>query len=116
MVNTKTKEAATSSIKPRWMKFRLRDDDEQVIRANAAEAGLSLSDYMRQMCRNKKIVIRQSKEPPPDLFFQVRKHGINLMQLLKEYRTRGHPPPGDLVSLFQTQQQFYAKLLEDVTD
>ena len=101
-----------SPKKHRWMTFRSLDDDEEVITAKADKTDLSLSEYMRRMCRDGEIIINQRTALSYAEIDQVRRHGYNIMHLLKEYRTRGHPLPGNLEALFDVQQRYYKLLLD----
>ena len=98
MVNKKSEEEGDKK-KNRFLKFRPIGDDEEIIRGKAAEADLSVSEYMRQMCRNGKVTVRHTAAVSvfdSGMVYQINKIGVNLHQFLKKYHATGHPPPSNL--------------------
>jgi len=93
--------------------FRSTPSDRQYFIDQTEKAGISFSEYALSACRDGEIIINQRTALSYAEIDQVRRHGYNIMHLLKEYRTRGHPPPGNLEALFDVQQLYYKMLLDD---
>ena len=94
------------------VEIRLHPTSKTRFSSDAKKAGLSLSEYIRDLAENGQIIIMQVSGASRDEINQTKQHGYAIMHLLKEYRTRGHPPPGNLEPFFATQQQYYKHLLE----
>tara|TARA_B100000745_G_C19968196_1_gene327566 strand:- start:225 stop:554 length:330 start_codon:yes stop_codon:yes gene_type:complete len=71
--------------------IRCSFDEKNLIKGNAERAGLSLSDYMRQMGANGKIIIRQNMVEL-GLAGELRKIGVNLNQQTRNFNASGKPP------------------------
>ena len=71
---------------------RCTGDERQDILTKAQSLGLSLSEYIRQMALNGKVVIKQSKYDV-DLIDQIRRIGINLNQQTKRLNGTGEVSP-----------------------
>jgi hypothetical protein len=70
-----------------------RDEDDARIRENAKKAGLRLSEYIRRVALEGKIVVTQQSGYGMALASQLRHIGINLNQLTRDYNTDGEYPP-----------------------
>lgn len=94
------------------VELRLHPASKTRLFSDAKKAGLSGSEYIRELAENGQVVINENSGASRDEINQTKQHGYSIMYLLKEYRTRGHPPSGNLDALFATQQQYYKHLLE----
>lgn len=90
---------------------RCTEAEKQEIKQKAAQAGLSLTEYIRKMVLHGKITIRQHKSVDPEVFFQIRKLGINLNQQTKKLNATGALPL-ELKQLWQKLNAVLDQILE----
>ncbi len=79
--------------------IRCTEAERNLIETNARKAGLSLSEYVRQMVLKGKIVIRESN-CNLEAVHQIRKLGVNLNQQTRKLNATGIIPV-ELKSLWQ---------------
>lgn len=70
--------------------FRLTASDALAIEARAKAAGVSVSQYARDMSLNGRVAIVERPGLDFDTLDQLRRIGVNLNQLTREYHRRGH--------------------------
>lgn len=84
--------------------------EKQHIRSRSEEAGLSISEYIRQQVFNGKVVIKQS-DFDFDTAQQLRKIGVNLNQQTKKLNTTGVLPV-ELKQVWQKLETLLDKMME----
>lgn len=71
--------------------IRCTEDEKKLILSKSKSAGLSMSEYVRQMALSGKIVVRESSLNL-DAAVQLRKLGVNLNQQTKKLNSTGVMP------------------------
>jgi hypothetical protein len=73
--------------------IRLSEEDDARIRANAGSAGLRLSEYIRRVAIEGKIVVNQQSGYGMAVAKEVRSVGVLLNQLTRDYHINAEYPP-----------------------
>ena len=101
-----------ASIKLRNVVFRASDDDRACYKRRAAEAGLSRSDYLRQVGRKGRIVIRKTQEIDPALLAELNRIGVNLNQIAYKANATGRFDATEIEATRQKLEAFLLKAME----
>lgn len=88
----------SKDLSHRFPSVRCSANDLLIIRSKAAEAGVSVSAYIRTMCVDGTVTARMPMADL-DLIIQLRRIGNNLNQLTKHTHARGGENPAQLVSV-----------------
>lgn len=90
--------------------IRCTEGEYAAFLSKAAQAGMSLSEYVRQMAMNGKIVIQQSKFDF-ELADQLRRIGVNINQQTRRLNMSGRVSP-ELRSLWAKLETILDQILE----
>src|SRR5579872_5573344 len=71
---------------------RVSEEDHARIRANAKDAGLGVSEFVRRLALDGQVVVRQQSAYGMSLAFQLRRIGVNLNQLTRVANEDGEVP------------------------
>ncbi len=96
MTRTRRKESARRT---RRLIVRVSDEKQARVRAGAAKAGLRVSEYVRRMAVDGRIVVRRDSAYGMSLASQLKRVGVNINQLMPIAHLNGEIPP-DLVRLW----------------
>ncbi|MEZ4938757.1 MAG: plasmid mobilization relaxosome protein MobC [Crocinitomicaceae bacterium] len=88
---------------------RCSESEYASIQARAAQASMTVSEFVRQMALNGKVVIKES-QADFELMDQLRRIGVNLNQLTRKAHVRGEFPEG-LRDVYEQLQSVFDKLL-----
>ena len=92
--------------------IRCTEGEYAALLGKAAQAGLSLSEYVRQMAMNGKIIVRQSKVDFT-LVDQLRRVGVNLNQQTRRMNLGGTVAP-ELRTLWEKLDKLLDQIIETV--
>lgn len=92
--------------------FTLQPAQLVAIRQRAAAAGLSLSEYIRTLLLNGKVVMRKSQALDPDTYDQLRRIGVNLNQAVYRLHMTGRTPAA-LISAADSVERFLMENLDN---
>ncbi len=104
----KTKEERLSEL----LAIRLTPTDYAELSASAIDANMTITDYARQQILNGHVVINQTRKLDPADYNQIRRLGINLMQMLHSANITGKIPP-EVARLCDRIERFLAKTFDD---
>lgn len=90
---------------------RCTEVEKKHIKSKAAEAAISLSEYIRRMVFDGKIIIRQSNADF-ETIQQLRKLGVNLNQQTKKLNSTGAMPV-ELKAVWQKLETVLDKMMEE---
>ena len=90
--------------------IRCTADEKTKISQNAKQSGLSLSEYVRTIALNGKIIIKQSLVEFT-YFDQLRKIGVNINQQTKALNATGRIPE-QLPKLWEKLEELLDKMME----
>lgn len=103
---------ATEDLFSETVSFTLRPADLVAVRQRAAAAGLSLSEYIRSLLLNGKVVMRKSQALDHETYDQLRRIGVNLNQAVYRLHVTGRTPAA-LISAAETVERFITEHLDD---
>lgn len=75
------------------VRFTVRPAEYVRIQQNAAAAGVPVSDYVRSMVLEGRVVIKQTRTLDHAAFDQLRRIGVNLNQAVHRLHAEGRIPP-----------------------
>ena len=96
---------APADLHTHTLRFTVPTADYVRIQKSAAQAGLTVSQYLRESERSTQIVVSQVRTLDPDLFDQIRRIGVNLNQAVKFLHAKGSPQP-ELIAAAQAVERF----------
>lgn len=94
------------------LRCRMRRGEYLRVVRNAAQANLSLSEYVRRMLLSGQVTIKQMRRLDPDGFDQLRRVGINLNQAVYKLHATGRIPP-ELASAAATVERIILGMIDD---
>ena len=91
-----------SESRARLIRVRVSDDEHQqiVVRAERTHC-FTLSEYIRRMALHGKIEVRQSRAMDGETLDQLRRLGVNLNQMTRQFHETGQRPPSELEPLLK---------------
>jgi len=101
--------AISDDLSHRFPSVRCSERDLLIVQSKAAEAGVSVSAYVRTMCVDGTVIARMPKTDL-DLIIQLRRIGNNLNQLTKRTHARGGENPAQLVSVLSDLERVLQRL------
>ncbi len=106
---SESERAISTDLSHRFPSVRCSAHDLLIVQSKAAEAGVSVSAYVRTMCVDGTVVARMP-QADIDLIIQLRRIGNNLNQLTKRAHARGGENPAQLVSVLSDLQNVLQRL------
>lgn len=92
-------------VREKHMGFRATEQQRLVIRAKAAAANLTVSDYLLRSALHARVVARQEAANgdrlPPELHREIRAIGVNVNQWVKLAHFEGVTVPPDIADLHE---------------
>ena len=89
-------------VRDQRVNFRLTLEEALALRARAARAGRSVSDFARAAALARPTEPRRGRRPfamEPASFHQIRLLGVNLNQIARRLNAQDIPPPPELAPL-----------------
>lgn len=83
----------TAARRTRRLIVRMTDEERARLRANAAKAGLRVSEYVRRMAIDGEVVVRRDSAYGMSMASQLRRIGVLLNQLTRLAHIEGELPP-----------------------
>ena len=96
------------------MEVRLHPNSKARILLNAKRAGLTSSEYLRQLGEDGEITIKEIagvSHFDALVVYELNKSGVNLMQFLKKFHSTGHPPPPEFAVIVDEHRAFLQQLV-----
>lgn len=91
-----------SESRARLIRVRVSEEEHRTITARTERAHcFSLSEYVRRIALHGKIEVRQSRELDGEALDQLRRLGVNLNQMTRQFHETGQRPPPELEPLLE---------------
>ena len=91
-----------SENRARLIRVRVSEEEHRTITTRAERTHcFSLSEYVRRMALHGKIEVRQSRELDGETLDQLRRLGVNLNQMTRQFHETGQRPPPELEPLLE---------------
>lgn len=102
-----------NALNKRLPAIRCTAEEVSTIKQKANQAGLSVSEYIRQCATNQKIAAAKTSKIDEnfELVFQLKRVGVNVNQIAKNMNIFKHPPTSDHMRVWQKLEQVLDQLV-----